>query len=156
MWGIAALISPEVHYRPLLFLLTGEVLRTGTHMVGGSLDQSNLTSGLFRFSILFGAMLCLAGLARFLADWQQRAARSAYRALSVVLFANPVALLLIFAIHLLRYVAAMGWTPKRAAGFLFIAVSGGLLVVFIRFTWRSPGPPKSRRQECADSSLDSV
>jgi hypothetical protein len=77
----------------------------------------------------------------------QRGIRVAFRALSAPLFLLPTLLLTGTGCAFVRYVAAMGFTPRRIGGILFTLTCLAVVGVMLRRTW------SFRRKQTNTSSL---
>jgi hypothetical protein len=130
-----ALVAFQGDFRPLIIrhVLTGGTLGAdgGSH-VGGALDQPTIGKWYFWFTILSATLLPYLAAVRWASD------RSTWRGhLAFALPAFVICLLFLCIITLpfdwlLEYIAAMGWTVRRAMGlaygvYAYFAVSAFLL-----------------------------
>ena len=105
--------------------------------LGWALDQSNLSSGFFRYTSIMAALMAYVAAVRWLADRRGFWRRGAFTLCSLPLFLFPFSHLTCIAYSLLLYVQALGFTTLRVLGLLYGALCYVILFVFLRWLWNS-------------------
>jgi hypothetical protein len=138
---------------PMRFVVSGEVFsyRFMQYHVGWHLDQGTVQKAYLIFTVLFLVLGPYLGVFRW---FSARHTRLGYWTFVLPALAICFCITIGFicaVVSLVKYVAAMGWTPMRVWGFIYsVAAGGSLLALVMWIVWppekggQSPTSPGSR------------
>ena len=117
------------------YCFSGRLFTDTQFMTGGALDQPSLHKGLFLFAVSFGLAVPATFLALWVMDRPDLCVRAVFHAFSGPMLLTPLCFLSISLAHLVRYITAMGATPRRLLG-LFVMLAGYVAWgAAVRFAW---------------------
>jgi len=123
-------------YYPAWFLISGKLFESRPVITGGALDQPSLHKYLFIFAVCATWSGLVVLTARVLTNPRRRSALLTFRICAMLVYVTPLAGLTCTLYEVIRYMATMGFTPRRLIAAVVCVVGYFAVAVFLHWACR--------------------